>query len=76
MMKKLVLGVALSALVFQAQAADNRYSTWSDPNKPQEQSTVNLDKMIKELRTMVDEAERWDNDDKCHKEFTHISGGW
>ena len=58
MMKKLVLGVALSALVFQAQAADSRYSTWSDPNKPQVQSTANLDKMIKELRTMVDEAER------------------
>jgi len=59
-MKRLVFGVALSALAFSVEAADNRYSTWSDPNAPQSQSqsSANLDKMIKELQSLVGEAER------------------
>lgn len=58
MMKRLVLGVALSAFTYSVNAADNRYSTWSDPNAPQVQTSANLDKMINELRNLVDEAEK------------------
>lgn len=60
MMKRLFFGVALSALAFQAVAADSRYTTWADPNAPQAQaqSSVDLDKMIKELQGMVSKAEK------------------
>lgn len=58
MMKRLVLGAALCFFSFSLEAADSRYSTWSDPNAPQVQKNTTLDRFIKELRSMVNDAER------------------
>ncbi len=60
MMKHLVFGVALSALVMSTASAQTKYNTWSDPNSPQAQaqSGAEMDKMINELRTLVTEAEK------------------
>ncbi len=55
-MKKILLGVALSALAFSAQAQDTRYSTWSDPSKPTVQSNQQMDRLLDELRTLVTKA--------------------
>jgi hypothetical protein len=58
MIKRMVFGAVLSFCAYQVQAADSRYSTWSNPNAPQAQTNTNLDKMLTELRKLVDEAER------------------
>ncbi|MDV7339933.1 hypothetical protein RYZ26_10030 [Terasakiella sp. A23] len=55
-MKRLVLGVALSALAFSAQAQDSRYSTWSDPNKPAVHSNQQMEKLLDELNVLVKKA--------------------
>ena len=59
-MKSLFFGVALSALAFSAQAAEPKYSAWTDPNAPQAQfqSNVELNKLIKELQSLVGDAEK------------------
>lgn len=53
-MKRLVLAAVLSAVALSAQA-QTRYNTWSDPNAPQ---TASQSAFVKELRTLVSEAEK------------------
>ncbi|SCA56310.1 conserved exported hypothetical protein [Candidatus Terasakiella magnetica] len=62
-MAKNLIKTALFSTVFglciaQSDAQEPRYSTWSDPSKPQASHSVELDKMIKELQGLVSEAER------------------
>ncbi len=56
-MKKLLFATAFCVLSSQVLAQEPRYSTWSDPNKPQTSQSLELEKMIKELQTLVGEAE-------------------
>lgn len=53
-MKRLVLAVVLSAVAVSAQA-QTRYNAWSDPNVPH---TAAQSAFVKELRTLVSEAEK------------------
>lgn len=53
-MKRLVLAALISAVSFSAQA-QTRYNAWSDPNAPQ---TSSQSAFVKELRTLVSEAEK------------------
>ncbi|NVK18743.1 MAG: hypothetical protein HWE30_08615 [Methylocystaceae bacterium] len=54
-MKRFILAAALTTLATTVQAAETRYSTWSDPNQPQVESSS---KMVEELRALVTEAEK------------------
>lgn len=56
-MKKLLLMSVFCVLALPLNAQESRYSSWSDPNKPQT-SDSSLNQMVDELRDLVREAEK------------------